>query len=43
MVMMEWNKSLESGHGRIDRNHERLVGLINILGEAMSTGHGRSI
>ena len=41
MAMMEWNDSLKVGHSVIDRDHERLVGLINKLGDAMSDGHGK--
>jgi hemerythrin-like metal-binding protein len=41
MVMMEWNNALRVGHSVIDRDHQRLVGLINKLGGAMSAGHGR--
>ncbi len=41
MAMMEWNDSLKVGHGLIDRDHQRLVALINQLGEAMSAGQGK--
>ncbi|HEX8964075.1 MAG TPA: bacteriohemerythrin [Rhodocyclaceae bacterium] len=40
-AMMEWNDSLKVGHGMIDRDHQRLVALINQLGEAMSAGQGK--
>ncbi len=41
MAMMEWNDSLKVGHSIIDRDHQKLVGLINELGDAMSAGRGR--
>jgi hemerythrin len=43
MAMMEWNESLKVGHSKIDRDHKKLVGLINTLGDAMSTGQGSDI
>ena len=43
MAMMEWNDALKLGHSAIDHDHRKLVGLINELGDAMSTGHGSSI
>lgn len=42
-IMMEWNDSLKVGHGLIDRDHQRLVALINQLGEAMSAGQGKDV
>ena len=41
MPMMEWNDALKVGHSVIDREHQKLVGLINKLGDAMSAGQGR--
>ena len=43
MAMLEWNDSLKVGHSVIDRDHQRLVGLINELGDAMSAGQGRDV
>ena len=43
MAMMEWNDSLKVGHPQIDRDHQRLVGLINALGKAMSEGQGQDV
>ena len=43
MTMMEWNDALKVGHSVIDRDHQKLVGLINKLSDAMSTGQGRDV
>jgi hemerythrin-like metal-binding protein len=43
MAMMEWNDALKVGHSVIDRDHEKLVRLINELGDAMSAGRGRDV
>ena len=43
MAMMEWNDNLKVGHSMIEKNHIKLVGLINELGEAMSAGCGRAV
>ena len=43
MAMMEWNDTLKVGHSLIDRDHKKLIGLINELGEAMSAGKGRDV
>jgi hemerythrin len=43
MTMMEWSDALKVGHGMIDRDHQRLVGLINKLGDAMEGGQGREV
>ena len=43
MAMMEWNDALKLGHSLIDRDHQRLVALINALGDAMSTGQGSEV
>jgi len=43
MAMMEWNEKLKVGHSLIDRDHQRLVELINALGDAMSSGKGRDV
>ncbi len=41
METMKWTDFLKVGHSRIDRDHQRLVGLINELGEAMTSGQGK--
>ena len=43
MTMMEWNDTLKVGHSVIDRDHQKLVGLINKLSDAMSTGQGKDV
>ena len=43
MAMMEWNDKLAVGHSAIDRDHQRLVGLINELGDAMGAGQGKDV
>jgi hemerythrin len=43
MATMEWSDALKVGHSVIDRDHQKLVGLINKLGDAMSAGHGRDV
>lgn len=43
MAMMEWNDKLKVGHSLIDRDHLKLVGLINELGDAMSAGKGKDV
>ena len=43
MAMMEWNDGLKVGHSLIDRDHRKLVALINALGDAMSTGQGKDV
>ncbi|MFA7281682.1 MAG: bacteriohemerythrin [Sterolibacterium sp.] len=43
MAMMEWNDKLKVGHRLIDRDHQRLVELINALSDAMSAGKGRDV
>jgi len=43
MAMMEWNETLKLGHSMIDNDHQKLVGLINALGDAMSMGKGSNV
>lgn len=43
MTMMEWGDRLKVGHSRIDADHQKLVGLLNQLSDAMSTGKGREL
>ena len=39
--MMVWSEALQLNHSLIDQDHKKLVGLINDLGEAMSSGQGK--
>jgi hemerythrin len=41
MALMEWTEKLSVGVGQFDEEHKRLIGLLNELAEAMSTGHGK--
>lgn len=43
MAMMEWSDALKVGHSAIDRDHQKLVGLINELSDAMEDGKGRDV
>ncbi|MDD5247683.1 MAG: bacteriohemerythrin [Rhodocyclaceae bacterium] len=43
MAMMEWNDALKVGNRAMDGDHEKLVGLINELGDAMSAGRGKDV
>lgn len=43
MAMMEWSNALKVGHSAIDRDHQRLVALINELSEAMEAGRGKDV
>ena len=40
MAFMEWSASLETGVPEMDRQHRRLVDLVNQLHEAMKSGQG---
>ena len=39
-MFFEWDDSYSVGVAKIDRQHRRLIGLINELYEAMQQGHG---
>jgi len=41
MELVEWQDSYSVGNEKLDQQHQRLVGLINQLGEAMNTGAER--
>lgn len=41
--MLEWNDKLMLGHSQIDRDHQRLVALINQLSDAMTGGKGKEV
>lgn len=43
MALIEWNDSLTLGIAVVDRQHERLVGIINQLNEAMTEGRGMDV
>jgi hemerythrin len=41
MSLIEWNDEFDLGVEEVDNDHRALVGLINALHDAMSTGTGR--
>jgi len=43
MALIEWDDSLQSGIAVVDRQNERLVGLINRLHEATLEGRGADV
>jgi len=43
MALIEWNDSLKLGVAVVDRQHERLVGIINRLHEATIEGRGTDV
>ena len=43
MSLIEWNDSLKLGIAVVDRQHERLVGIINRLHEATLDGRGADV
>ncbi|MHB8790636.1 MAG: bacteriohemerythrin [Desulfobulbaceae bacterium] len=43
MALIQWNDSLSVKVAEIDRQHQKLIALINELNEAMSQGQGRSV
>jgi len=43
MALFEWNDSLKLGIAVVDRQHERLVGIINRLHEATMEGRGTDV
>lgn len=43
MALIEWNDSLKLGVAVVDRQHERLVGIINRLHEATMEGRGTDV
>ncbi len=43
MALIEWNDSLKLGVAVVDRQHERLVGIINRLQEAVLAGGGTEV
>jgi len=43
MALIEWDNSLKLGIAVVDRQHERLVGIINRLHEATMEGRGTEV
>ena len=43
MALIEWDNSLKLGVAVVDRQHERLIGIINRLHEAMMEGRGTDV
>ena len=43
MALVEWQDCYSVGNERLDQQHQRLVALINQLGEAMDTGSERAV
>lgn len=43
MALINWDDSIQTGLWTIDTQHERWVGLVNSLHEAMLSGKGREI
>ncbi len=43
MLLIEWDKKLETGIATIDAQHRRLVDLINELNDAMRKGKGKDV
>jgi methyl-accepting chemotaxis protein len=43
MALMTWGPKLQLGFADIDKQHKRLVDLVNVLHDAMRVGHGREI
>ena len=43
MALIQWNDGLSVGVGEIDRQHQKLIGMINDLNDAMKQGKGKDI
>ena len=43
MALVEWQECYSVGNEKLDQQHQRLVGMINQLGEAMDTGSERPV
>jgi len=43
MPLIQWDDSLKVHVGEIDAQHQKLVGMINDLGEAMRQGKGKDV
>ena len=43
MALVEWEERYSVGNERIDQQHQRIVAMINTLGEAMETGKEKPV
>ncbi len=43
MALIEWNSDLSVNVAEIDKEHKKLVGLVNELHEAMKSGKGKEV
>ncbi len=43
MPLIQWNESLSVNVAEIDRQHQKLIGMINELNEAMRQGKGKDV
>lgn len=43
MPLMEWNDKLSVGIAPIDRQHQKLVGMLNTLYDGVQAGHGKDV
>lgn len=43
MELMEWSDRFKLGHAKIDRDHQKLIALINRLSEAMIKREGQKV
>ena len=43
MSLIRWNDSFSVNVGKIDREHQKLVEMVNELTDAMKKGHGRDV
>jgi hemerythrin len=43
MLLIEWSEKLETGIGKIDEQHKKLVDRVNELNEAMRKGRGKEV
>ncbi|MEO0288940.1 MAG: bacteriohemerythrin [candidate division WOR-3 bacterium] len=43
MLFFEWNDSLKTGNEKIDEQHQKLIGMINLLYTSMKKGEGKNV
>mgnify|MGYP001558302938 CR=1 FL=1 len=43
MPLMQWNESLKVGIDAVDGDHQKLVGMVNELFDAMQAGRGKDV
>ncbi|MCL7488500.1 MAG: bacteriohemerythrin [Desulfobulbaceae bacterium] len=43
MILIRWDESFFVNIDEIDKQHEKLVGIVNTLAEAMSEGQGKTV